>query len=154
MADRYCRNCGHELAENDRFCPNCGTPVHEAAHVPTPKADVPVPPPPQQAWDATSLPRQQPEAPTSGRTGTAGRLFVGCLVVAFALFALFVGTAIVGGGGGNSPADQAAQPGQEKRQQQPSGDEEEAKQAGGGGGMETAIVKKWVALRACASAAT
>src|SRR5215211_2245069 len=36
VTDRYCRNCGHELAETDRFCPNCGTPVHEAAHVPTP----------------------------------------------------------------------------------------------------------------------
>jgi hypothetical protein len=47
LADRFCRNCGHELAEDDRFCPNCGTPVHEAAHVPTPEADVPVPPPPQ-----------------------------------------------------------------------------------------------------------
>ena len=49
MTDRYCRNCGHELAETDRFCPNCGTPVHEAAHVPTPEADVDVPLPPQQA---------------------------------------------------------------------------------------------------------
>ena len=54
MADRYCRNCGRELAEDDRFCPNCGTPVHEAAHVPTPEADRPVPsiPPPSErnAW--------------------------------------------------------------------------------------------------------
>jgi hypothetical protein len=49
VTDRYCRNCGHELAETDRFCPNCGTPVHEAAHVPTPEADVDVPLPPQQA---------------------------------------------------------------------------------------------------------
>jgi hypothetical protein len=48
VTDRYCRNCGHELAETDRFCPNCGTPVHEAAHVPTPEADVDVPLPPQQ----------------------------------------------------------------------------------------------------------
>ena len=36
---RYCSNCGHELADDDRFCANCGTPVHEAAHVPTPEAD-------------------------------------------------------------------------------------------------------------------
>src|SRR5215207_10080771 len=56
MADRYCRNCGHELAEDDRFCPNCGRPVHEAAHVPTPEADVPVPPPPQRAAEETSQP--------------------------------------------------------------------------------------------------
>jgi hypothetical protein len=38
LADRYCRNCGHQLAENDRFCPNCGTPIQEAAHVPTPES--------------------------------------------------------------------------------------------------------------------
>jgi hypothetical protein len=101
---------------------------------------VPVPPPPHYEWNTTSPLTQQAEASSHGRTGTAGRLFVGCLVVAFGLFALFVGTAIVGGGGGNSPTDQAAEPDQEKRQQ-PSGDEEEANQAAGDGGMETAIVK-------------
>jgi hypothetical protein len=58
MADRYCRNCGHELAETDRFCPNCGTPVHEAAHVPTPEADVDVPSPPQQAGVTTPPPEE------------------------------------------------------------------------------------------------
>jgi hypothetical protein len=42
MADRYCRNCGHELAEDDRFCPSCGKPAHEPAHLPTPEADRPV----------------------------------------------------------------------------------------------------------------
>jgi hypothetical protein len=56
VTDRYCRNCGHELAETDRFCPNCGTPVHEAAHVPTPEADVDVPSPPQQGVATTSPP--------------------------------------------------------------------------------------------------
>ena len=56
MTDRYCRNCGHELAETDRFCPNCGTPVHEAAHVPTPEADVDVPSLPQQAEASTPPP--------------------------------------------------------------------------------------------------
>ena len=67
MADRYCGNCGHELAEDDRFCPNCGRPVHETAQVPTPEADVPVPPPPQQAGSTAPPPqRQQPrEAPPS-----------------------------------------------------------------------------------------
>ncbi len=53
MTDRYCRNCGHELAETDRFCPNCGTPVHQVAHVPTPEADVDVPSPPKQAGVST-----------------------------------------------------------------------------------------------------
>jgi hypothetical protein len=47
MADRFCRNCGNEISENDRFCANCGAPVHQAAHVPTPETDVPVPPPPR-----------------------------------------------------------------------------------------------------------
>jgi hypothetical protein len=51
MADRYCRNCGHEQAENNRFCTNCGAPVQQAAHVPTPEAETaaPQPPPIQQA---------------------------------------------------------------------------------------------------------
>jgi hypothetical protein len=56
MPDRYCRNCGHELAETDRFCPNCGTPVHQAAYVPTPEADVDVPLPPQQGKATTLAP--------------------------------------------------------------------------------------------------
>jgi hypothetical protein len=56
VTDRYCRNCGHELAETDRFYPNCGTPVQEAAHVPTPEADVDVPSPPPQARASTPPP--------------------------------------------------------------------------------------------------
>jgi hypothetical protein len=56
VADRYCRNCGHELSETDRFCPNCASPVQDVAHVPTPEADVPVPPPPQQAGGTTQPP--------------------------------------------------------------------------------------------------
>jgi hypothetical protein len=49
VPDRYCGNCGQELSPEGRFCPTCGRPVHRTAHVPTPEADVPVPPPPQQA---------------------------------------------------------------------------------------------------------
>jgi hypothetical protein len=45
--ERYCSNCGQELRPEDRFCSNCGRPVHLTAHVPTPEADVPVPPPQQ-----------------------------------------------------------------------------------------------------------
>jgi hypothetical protein len=56
VTDRYCRNCGHELAETDRFCPNCGTPVHQGAHVPTPEADVEVPSPPEHAGVTTPPP--------------------------------------------------------------------------------------------------
>jgi predicted ester cyclase len=41
---RYCGNCGHELSLEDQLCPNCGRPVHQTARVPTPEADMPVPP--------------------------------------------------------------------------------------------------------------
>ncbi len=55
MADRYCRNCGHELRQEDRFCTGCGRAVQEAAHVPTPEVDVPV------ATPQTSVPPQPRE---------------------------------------------------------------------------------------------
>ncbi len=51
MADRFCRNCGHELRQDDRFCPGCGRPVEQTARVPTPEADVRVPAPPHQPGD-------------------------------------------------------------------------------------------------------
>jgi zinc-ribbon domain len=61
--DRYCRSCGQELRAEDQFCANCGRPVHATAHVPTPEADVSVPPP-QQAEDH-SVPSQAPQAQSS-----------------------------------------------------------------------------------------
>src|SRR5215212_12203587 len=70
VANRYCRTCGHELAETDRFCPNCGTPVHQAAHVPTPEADVDVPLPPQQAGVTTPPPDE------AGREGAQRGILV------------------------------------------------------------------------------
>src|SRR5215216_2472489 len=42
--ERYCSNCGHKLSLEDQLCPNCGRPVHRIARVPTPEADMPVPP--------------------------------------------------------------------------------------------------------------
>jgi len=72
VAERYCRNCGHELAEDDRFCPNCGRSVHEVAHVPTPEADVPVPPPRQAAGPA--LPQQEAGRLSPGRSVGRGVL--------------------------------------------------------------------------------
>src|SRR5829696_7864108 len=42
--ERYCSNCGHELKLEDQFCLNCGRPGHQTARVPTPQADIPVPP--------------------------------------------------------------------------------------------------------------
>jgi hypothetical protein len=61
--DRFCRNCGHELSPEDQFCPNCGTPVHQAARVSTPEADVPVPPLPERWAEATRRPTEQDEPP-------------------------------------------------------------------------------------------
>jgi zinc-ribbon domain len=49
VPQRYCGNCGQELSPENRFCPSCGRPVHRTAHVPTPEADAPVPPPTLQA---------------------------------------------------------------------------------------------------------
>ncbi len=54
MADRYCRNCGHEFREADAFCPGCGKPVQQVAHVPVPEADVGVPPRPQETSGTSS----------------------------------------------------------------------------------------------------
>ena len=54
-SERYCSNCGQELRPEDRYSSNCGKPVHLAAHVPTPEADVPVPPP-QQAQPSGQAP--------------------------------------------------------------------------------------------------
>lgn len=59
MADRYCGNCGYALRQDDRFCPNCGRPVHESARVPTPEADVPIPPPPEQTGGTGMDPRRK-----------------------------------------------------------------------------------------------
>ena len=42
--ERFCGNCGHKLSLEDQLCPNCGRPVHQTARVPTPEADMPVPP--------------------------------------------------------------------------------------------------------------
>ncbi len=48
VADRYCGNCGQELGPDNRFCSGCGRLVHERAILPTPEADVSVPPPQDQ----------------------------------------------------------------------------------------------------------
>ncbi len=98
IAERYCRNCGHELESEDNFCSDCGRPVHQTAHVPTPEADVPVPPPPQQARGAAP-PRAEAPAPQApgGRRGRT--VLVGCLAVFLLLFLLVIAAALSGGGG-------------------------------------------------------
>jgi hypothetical protein len=60
LADRYCRNCGYELAETDSFCPNCGRPVHETANVLTPEADASGPPPSAPAHSPSPSPYSRP----------------------------------------------------------------------------------------------
>ena len=126
MADRYCKNCGQELPEDSRFCPNCGTPIQEAAHVPTPEADVSIPPPPQQqAWE-TTRPTPQQAAPQPPGRSTANKIFVGCtgLVVVLVLFVGCLAVLGSGGGGGNSAgsnnpppaAESEEKPAEEKQQ--------------------------------------
>ena len=96
---RYCRNCGNELSPEDLFCQNCGTPVHKAATVPTPEADVPVPHPPPQPGTAAAFPQQAAGTQRSwprrhllltGCLGLVG-LVVGLVVLVFVLAFLFPG---------------------------------------------------------------
>ena len=105
MADRHCSNCGHELGDEERFCPSCGQPAHETAHVPTPEADVQVPPPGHQPPPGTASP--QNEGPPRQQGSWAGRSFGGgfgasigctlgtCLGIVIACSLLFVGCALV-----------------------------------------------------------
>ena len=138
MADRYCRNCGQELAGGDRFCPSCGAPIQEAAHVPTPEADVPVPPPPrQQGWETTT-PAPERAAPEPPPRSTANKIFLGCagLVVVLVLFVGCLAVLGSGGGGGNSTGSNNSRPaagGEEKpteAKQQPAQQEPAKKSQG------------------------
>ncbi len=73
--ERYCGNCGHELSPEGRFCPNCGRPVHRTAHVPTPEADAPVPPLPQQAQGTAPPPQASFSIKEMVTLGVAGAVF-------------------------------------------------------------------------------
>lgn len=107
MAERYCSNCGHELAPDGRFCPNCGRPAHETAEVRTPEADVSVPPPPREASAGRAVPNSpQAEAPGERRT-SLGKFVIIALVVILVLVILGNLTgggeeAASGGGGGDA----------------------------------------------------
>ncbi len=77
MEERYCGNCGHELSEDARFCSECGQPVHETARVPTPEADVPVPPVAGQHSAGLASPRTEASPQQQGSwlgRGFGGRL--------------------------------------------------------------------------------
>jgi hypothetical protein len=98
--DRYCRDCGEELMPEDRFCAGCGRPVHTTARVPTPEANVSVPPPPQQAeaspqppqaTEQTAGPSPQPQERPPGRWSRSKRpilLFLGSVIVSSLLVAV------------------------------------------------------------------
>lgn len=106
MTYRYCRNCGQELAEDDRFCSNCGKPVHEAAYKPTLEADVPIPPPPRQAWDTTSAtPQPAQTADSSGfRLSRLSKIVAGVagLLLIFVVLVGLAAALALGGGNGDS----------------------------------------------------
>jgi hypothetical protein len=63
VANRYCRNCGHELGLEERLCPMCGRDAnrdaHETGHVPKPEADVSVPPQSDQPSARSALPQTE-----------------------------------------------------------------------------------------------
>jgi len=114
VADRYCGNCGHELSPDDQFCRNCGRPAHQAARVPTPEADVPVPPQPQAggAGGSDTAAAQVPPQEGGGRR----RALRGWLTIigVFAFVAIVGGClATIGANGGGSNGDNAQQAQQE-----------------------------------------
>jgi hypothetical protein len=98
VAERYCRNCSQELLDDSRFCPNCGTPILEAAHVPTPEAEVPEDPL-QQILEAHSVDvPPQPRSATSTGSGAGfgaaiGWIVGGCSVVLVLTVMMFGGCA-------------------------------------------------------------
>jgi hypothetical protein len=121
VADRYCSNCGHELSEDAQFCSNCGRPVHETAHVPTPEADVPVPPPPLQAEDTAVSPPPQDQGaePTEWWQTSMGKTLgiLAAIVVVLSILA-----SLAGGEESTSQADKPKkQQGAHKAQEQGSG---------------------------------
>jgi len=95
---RYCSNCGHELGDEGQFCPNCGSPVHRAAHVPTPEADVPVPQPPRAGGTGAAAPEQ----PAQRGFGRRHPILTGCLGIIVLLIVLSIIGAALGGGGGET----------------------------------------------------
>ena len=92
MADKYCRDCGHELEQEDRFCPGCGQAAHQAARVPTSEADMSVPPTPQPADEG-------PRTPVGGANRGSGFTVTDVLIVVifFPVWMLLVATAMAVG---------------------------------------------------------
>jgi hypothetical protein len=120
VADRYCRNCGHELRQDDRFCPGCGRAVHETAHVPTPEADVDVPPPPQPSGGTAPTTQEAADLPRAQQPlGTGGRILLGCITIFIVLVVVGALGASLGGGGGGGNAEEKASAEKETPAKQP-----------------------------------
>ena len=97
---RYCSNCGQELPDTGQFCPNCGSPVHRTAHVPTPQADVPVPPPPQPGGTGpTNFGPANQGQPAQRGAARRHPILTGCLGIVVLFFLLAIVGAAIGGGG-------------------------------------------------------
>jgi hypothetical protein len=96
LANKYCRHCGQELSEDSRFCPNCGRSTQEPAHVPTPEADVQVPPPPRQRWQTAAPPPPQVNTLSRERS-VAFKLIAGSAIVVMLLLTGAVALVAVGG---------------------------------------------------------
>lgn len=111
MADRYCGNCGHELRQDDHFCPNCGRPVHETAHVPTPEADVSVPPLPQ-------TPQGFSDPADTQRSWLWKWWPFAAVVLVLVLLASTVGGNSGGGSGGGNGGEADEKPQKEAQEQQ------------------------------------
>lgn len=54
--DKYCTNCGQELAADSRFCTGCGIPLSKPPSFYTPETDAPVPDHKSVSSDTPSIP--------------------------------------------------------------------------------------------------
>jgi len=95
---RYCSVCHHELKPEDLSCPECGTPLILEAHVPTPEADRPVPPPPQLGAGSPGAPAQ--EQPAQRDWWRRHPILTGGLGIIVVLFVFISVVGSLGGGGG------------------------------------------------------
>jgi hypothetical protein len=90
------------LRPEDRFCPNCGEPTHEAAHLPTPEADVEVPLPPGQVGGRDQQRRRQwrwsGTFERSFGVGLGGCLGIAIAIIVVAFLVSYCTVRLIGGG--------------------------------------------------------
>jgi hypothetical protein len=137
---KHCSNCGYELSPEHRFCLNCGRPVHQTASVPTPEADVPVPPAPR-AKRAGRFGAAAARAPTqeSGDRGLRHLLLGGGLVIiGLFMFAVILGTILGSGSNGGDGGKVAEKPQQKPAKQAQAAQEQGAQPKDEQEGQQTA----------------